>query len=68
MKNYKSPFLEGGESVHNYKGRGFVVDYYRASWQCSDSQHIVRGRGSTKQEAVREAHYYWDEYIKRNQL
>lgn len=67
-----SELLKDGESTHEYRGRMFVVDYYPprrvgelAVWQCSDSGHIVRGRGFTKQEAINEAHWRWDEYVRR---
>jgi hypothetical protein len=62
-----NPFLEDGESLHEYGGTTFVVDYYPArggAWQCSDAKFTVKGRATTKQEAIEDAHREWDEYTK----
>jgi hypothetical protein len=46
----------------------FVVDFYPHplgnTWQCSDSNHYIRARANTKQEAIDQAHKEWDEYKK----
>jgi hypothetical protein len=34
------------------------------TWQCSDSNHYIRARANTKQEAIDQAHKEWDEYKK----
>ena len=61
-----NPFLQDGESTHEYKNQMFVVDFYPYAlgntWQCSDSNHYIRARANTKQEAIDEAHKEWDEY------
>jgi hypothetical protein len=58
-----NPFLEGGESTHEYNGQMFVVDCYSKTWQCSDGNHWVRARASTKEEAINDAHKMWDNYL-----
>jgi hypothetical protein len=61
-----NPFLQDGESTHEYKNQMFVVDFYPHplgnTWQCSDSSHYIRARANTKQEAIDQAHKEWDEY------
>jgi hypothetical protein len=61
-----NPFLQNGESTHEYKNQMFVVDFYPHplgnTWQCSDSSHYIRARANTKQEAIDQAHKEWDEY------
>jgi len=63
-----NPFLQDGESTHEYKNQMFVVDFYPHplgnTWQCSDSNHYIRARANTKQEAIDQAHKEWDEYKK----
>ena len=63
-----NPFLEDGESTHEYNNQMFVVDFYPHplgnTWQCSDSNHYIRARANTKQEAINKAHKEWDEYKK----
>jgi len=65
-----NPFLQDGESTHEYNNQMFVVDFYPHplgnTWQCSDSSHYIRARANTKQEAIDQAHKEWDEY-KNNQ-
>ena len=61
-----NPFLEDGESTHEYNNQMFVVDFYPHplgnTWQCSDSSHYIRARANTKQEAIDQAHKEWDDY------
>jgi hypothetical protein len=63
-----NPFLQDGESTHEYKNQMFVVDFYPHplgnTWQCSDSNHYIKSRAYTKQEAIDQAHKEWDEYKK----
>lgn len=63
-----NPFLEDGESTHEYNNQMFVVDFYPHplgnTWQCSDSSHYIRARANTKQEAIDQAHKEWDEHKK----
>jgi hypothetical protein len=65
-----NPFLEDGESTHEYNGQIFIVDYYTESntWQCSDAYHWVRARSITKEQAINEAHKNWDNYCKSNNI
>lgn len=60
-----NPFLEEGESTHQYNGQMFVVDYFpeHNMWQCSDGNHWVRARANTKEEAIDKAHKDWDDYV-----
>jgi hypothetical protein len=63
-----NPFLEGGESVHQYRGKYFVVDYYveNDTWQCSDDKFHMRTRGKTKVEVIIEMHKWWNLQIGGN--
>jgi hypothetical protein len=63
-----NPFLEGGESVHQYRGKYFVVDYYTENdtWQCSDDKFHMRTRAKTKAEVIIEMHKWWDLQIGGN--
>jgi hypothetical protein len=62
MNINNNPFLQGAESIHEYKGRYFVVDYFEESnmWQCSDAKFHMRTRGKTKEEVIVEMHKWWD--------
>jgi hypothetical protein len=62
-----NPFLEGGIETFNYGSTTFVVDYYPKSdsWQCTDAQFIVKGRGKTRMDAICEAQNQWNEYSNR---
>ena len=61
-----NPFLQDGESTHEYNNQIFVVDYYPhtngVTWQCCDANHYFRTRANTKEEAIKECHKKWDKY------
>lgn len=63
-----NPFLQDAESVHQYKGKYFAVDYFKESnmWQCSDDKFHMRTRGKTKEEVIVEMHKWWDLQIGGN--
>ena len=67
MKVHRNPFLQDGESCHTYSGTRFVVDYFLKSdsWQCTDAEFIVKGRGKTRIGAICDAHNQWNEYLKK---
>jgi hypothetical protein len=60
-----NPFLQGGESFHQYRGKYFVVDYFEESdmWQCSDDKFDMKTRGKTKEEVIVSMHQWWDKKI-----
>ena len=65
VKMNNNPFLQGAESIYEYKGRYFVVDYFEESdmWQCSDAKFHMRTRGKTKEEVIVEMHKWWDKNL-----
>ena len=66
VKMSSNPFLQDSESVHEYKGKYFVVDYFAESnmWQCTDDQFHMKTRGKTKEEVIFEIHKWWDEKLR----